>query len=204
MNSQTFIFFGTSGSGKGTQAKLLAKKLEQNDSEKPVLYLSTGEKLRDFAKGDSMTALRTKEVLESGGLMPEFIPVWVWTEFFINNIQGHEHIILDGVSRRLHEAQLIDSALRFYKRAEPIVIFLEVFDDWAIDKLEKRGKIHRDGEDRKEDEGEGIKKRVKWYEENVLPAIQYFKDNPYYKFISVNGEQSIEDVHKEILEKVGL
>jgi hypothetical protein len=72
------------------------------------------------------------------------------------------------------------------------VLFLEVSDTWAIDKLEKRGKDNTDNVDRKEDRGEGIKKRVEWYEENVLPAIQFFKNNPYYKFISINGEQRID------------
>jgi len=200
MQPQTFIFFGPSGSGKGTQAKLLMAQIQKRDPENPVLYLETGERHREFAKSDSLTARKTKEVIEAGGLMPEFIPVWLWTQFFIDNIKtGEEHIILDGISRRSHEALIIDSALQFYKRKNPVVLSIEVSPEWAIDKLEKRSEI----ENRLDDKEEEIKKRMAWYENNVVPALEHFKNNPYYKFISINGEQSIPDVHREILEKIG-
>lgn len=201
MTPQTFIFFGTSGSGKGTQAKLLIEALKAKDPGKNVLYLETGEKLREFAKGDFLAAKKTKEVIDAGGLMPEFIPVWLWTEFFIDNIKtGEEHIVLDGISRRPHEALIIDSALQFYGRKEPVILLIDVSPEWAIDKLEKRGKI----EGRVDDKEQEIKKRMEWFEKNVMPAIKHFKENPYYKFIEINGEQTIEEVHQEILEKTGI
>jgi len=195
MTPQTFIFFGTSGSGKGTQALLLKEFLEKNDSKK-VLYLETGEKMRDLSKKDNLTGRKTKEILDAGGLMPEFLPVLVWAEFFVENVNGDEHIILDGVSRREHEAVIIDSVMKFYDRQNPTVIFLEVSPEWATDKMEKRGRV--------DDRQEEIKNRLAWYEKNVLPAINHFRNNPYYRFISINGEQSIEEVHQEILNKAGL
>ncbi len=196
MAPQTFIFFGTSGSGKGTQASMLKEFLEKTDTEKNVLYLETGQKMREFAEQDTFTGKKTKEILLAGGLMPEFLPVLVWAQFFVENVNGNEHIILDGVSRREHEAVIIDSVMKFYDRQNPTVIFLEVSPEWATDKMEKRGR----GDDREEE----IKNRLSWYEKNVLPAINHFRDNPYYRFISINGEQSIEEVYQEILNKTGL
>ena len=196
MQPQTFIFFGLSGSGKGTQAKLLIEELNKKDPEKKVLYLETGERLREFIKTESFTSSLTKKVIDAGDLMPEFMPIWIWAGFLVENLTGNEHIVFDGLSRRADEAPVLDSAIRFYKRENPIVISLDVSLEWTTKHLLSRG--------RKDDDEEGIKKRLDWYEKNVLPAIEYFKNHPYYKFVSINGEQSIEAVHQEILEKIGL
>jgi adenylate kinase len=197
MTPQTYLFFGPSGSGKGTQAKLLKEFLEKTDLGNKVLYLETGERHREFAKTDSLTAHRTKEIIEDGGLMPEFIPVWLWTQFFVDNIKtGEEHIILDGISRRPHESLIIDSALQFYGRKDPTILSILVSPEWATERLSERGRV-----DDKEAE---IKRRMEWYEKNVVPALDHFRQNPYYKFVEINGEQTIEEVHREILEKCEL
>lgn len=196
MIPQTFIFFGPSGSGKGTQAKLLVETLNKMDPKRTVLYLETGQRFREFSKQASYTAKKTKEVIESGGLMPEFLPIWIWTQFFVDHISGDEHIILDGISRRAHEALIIDSAMQFYGRKEPVVVSIELSPESAIKRMKDRG--------RTDDSEEEIKRRLNWYEENVVPAINHFKNNPYYKFIPINGEGTIEEVHQEILEKIGL
>lgn len=196
MNPQTFIFFGPSGSGKGTQAKLLIEKLEQVDPEKKVLYLETGGKLREFAKQDSFSAKKTREVIDSGGLMPEFLPIWLWSQFFVDNMTGSEHLVIDGISRKVHEAWILDTALQFYKRENPTIISILVSPEWATERLEERGRV--------DDKSEEIKRRMEWYEKSVKPALEHFKSNPYYKFVEINGEQPIEDVHQEILNKINL
>ncbi len=196
MLPKTFIFFGPSGSGKGTQAKLLMEKLKEIDPERNILYLETGQKFREFATEASFTARKTREVLEKGGLMPEFLPVWIWTQYLVDHMSGEEHLILDGISRREHEALIIDSALQFYDRKEPVVISIELSPESAVKRMEGRG--------REDDTDAEIKRRLEWYEKNVVPAINHFKNNPYYKFIPINGEGTIEEVHKEIMEKVNL
>jgi adenylate kinase len=195
MSPQTIIFFGPSGSGKGTQAKLLIEKFKEKDS-RDVLYIETGQRFRDFSTEASYTAQLTKEIMTSGGLLPEFLPIWIWTEYFIRHISGDEHMILDGLSRRAHEAPILDSALKFYKREKPIVISLEVSDLWAKDRLLSRGRV--------DDKNNDIDERIAWYHKNVVPAIEYFKNNPYYNFISIKGEQTIEEVHTDILKAVNM
>ena len=195
MKPQTFIFFGPSGSGKGTQANLLINKLKEVDSKK-VFYIETGQKFREFITESSLTSKLAKEVMDNGGLLPEFLPIWIWTEYFVRHISGDEHMILDGLSRRAHEAPILHSAMKFYKRERPFVISIEVSKDWARDRLLGRG--------RSDDNKDDIERRINWYYENVIDAINYFKNNDYYNFISINGEQNIDDVHKEILDKVGI
>ncbi|KKQ77705.1 MAG: hypothetical protein A3A96_03755 [Candidatus Zambryskibacteria bacterium RIFCSPLOWO2_01_FULL_39_39] len=196
MTPQTFIFFGPSGSGKGTQAKLLQEELKKRDPDRKILYIETGQRFRDLALGDSFTSKEIKKVVENGGLLPEFLPIWLWTSIMMEKMKGDEHLFMDGLSRQSKEAPILDSAVKFYKRENPTVISINVSDEWAIARLKDRG--------RNDDIDEDIKKRLDWYHKNVVPAIEYFKNNPYYKFISISGERSIEEVHRELMDRVGL
>jgi adenylate kinase family enzyme len=196
MQPTTYIFFGPSGSGKGTQARLLIDELKKRDQERKVLYLETGDKLREFAEEASLTSHLTKEVLEKGELLPEFLPIWIWTEYMVRHISGGEHLFIDGSPRKLEEAHILDSAIKFYKREKPIIISIEVSSDWARKRLTERG--------RSDDNDQEILKRLRWYDDNVVPAIDYFKNDSYYRFVHINGERSIEEVHQDIISKVGL
>lgn len=196
MQPQTFIFFGPSGSGKGTQAKLLQEEIKKRDPERDILYIETGQKFRELAEKDSFTAQKVKEMIGSGGLAPVFLPIWMWTGIMIESIKGNEHIFMDGMSRRLIEANVLDSALKFYKRENLRVVSIECSNEWAVKLMKGRG--------RSDDTEEEMKKRLAWYKENTVPAIEYFKNDPDYEFISINGEQTIEKVHQEIMAKVGL
>lgn len=194
MSPKTFIFFGSSGAGKGTQAHLLIDYLKKLDSEKQTLYIETGQRFREFITEASYTSNLTKEIIDKGGLLPEFLPIWIWSEYFVRHVSGNEHLILDGLSRRAHEAPILDSAMRFYKREKPSVVFLDVSRAWAREHLLQRG--------RGDDNGAEVDKRLDWFAENVVPAMEYFKNNDGYDFLTINGEQTIEEVHAEIVEKV--
>lgn len=196
MTEQTIILFGPSGSGKGTQARLLIEEIKKLDTEKKVLYLETGDKLREFSDESSATATLTKDALSKGELLPEFLPIWIWTEYFVRHISGDEHLILDGSPRKLEEASILDSAIKFYKRENPIVISIEITPEEARKRLLGRG--------RSDDNERDITERLSWYDKNVRPAINYFKENSYYKFIAVDGNRDIEEVSKDILEKIQL
>lgn len=196
MQPQTFIFFGPSGSGKGTQAKLLIEKLKERDPENKVLYIETGQKFREFAEEASLTSKLVKEVIGAGGLIPEFLPIWIWSEFLVRRISGPEHLVLDGLSRRVDEAPILDSAMKFYKRENPFVISIKLSREDAAERLRNRK--------RADDTNLDIEKRLAWYDSNVVPAINYFRDNPYYRFIELDGSRPIEEVHADLLSQIGL
>ena len=192
MEPYTFIFFGRSGSGKGTQAKLLIDFLKKSTPNTDVLYIETGQRFREFASEASLSAKKTKEIMGKGGLLPEFLPIWIWTEYLVRHVSGDEHMVLDGLSRRSHEAPILDSAMRFYERKKPFVISINVRREVAKERLL--------GRQRSDDKEEDIEKRLDWYDKNVLPAIEYFKQNPYYKFVEIDADRPVEEVHKDILE----
>lgn len=196
MTPKTILFFGKAGSGKGTQANLLMEYFKQQDPDTKCLYLETGQKLREFVATGSLSAQLTKEVLETGGLMPPFMPIWLWSSFLIENHTGEEHLIFDGLCRRKYESPILDSALKFYKRKDLTVIVINNSNEWSIARSLGRG--------RSDDDIPEIRKRLEWYEEEVVPAIQYFRDESEYTVIDINGEQTIPEVQKEIMEKLNI
>ena len=194
MLPKAFIFYGLSGSGKGTQAEMLESYLKQNDTAHGVAYLSTGKGLRDFSEKDSHTSALVKDVLGSGGLLPSFLPIWVWTNLLIEYADGKTHIILDGAARREQEAPVLENALSFYNFENIYVILLSISRDEATKRLLKRG--------RSDDSDEEIKNRLDWYETEVEPAVAFFKKSPGVRFLDIDGEQSVEEIHQDIVKKI--
>jgi adenylate kinase len=187
------IFIGRSGCGKGTQVELYVKKLQEINSSK-ILHVETGSLLREYVKNISYTAKMTKEVIESGGLMPESIVIGLWANYIMNNFTGNENIIFDGAPRKLLESEVLDNALKFYKISKYKVIYMNVGREWATNRLLVRGRV----DDIKED----IDRRMEWFEKDVMPSIEFFKNNENCEFIEINGEQTIEQVHDEVVRKV--
>ena len=192
---QTFIFIGRSGCGKGTQAELLIAQLKEKgyvSDANPLFYIETGNKFRDFISKTSHSSRLAKEVMDRSERQPDFLAVWMWSDLLVTNLMGDEHIIFDGTPRSLSEATVLDTALRFYGRANPTVIYLDVSNDWSRERLMARG--------RADDKTAGdIAKRLAWFESDVQPAIDFYANNPAYHFVKVNGEQPIEAVHEAIM-----
>ena len=197
MELQTVIFYGRSGSGKGTQAELLQKYIEKNDPKRRVLYLQTGAMLRELAKQNTHTAKMVKKILEGGGLLPAFLPIWTWGTFLMEKYTGGEHLLLDGVTRRVDEAKVLDGALKFYsKDKNPAVVILNISRETAVKYLMKRGRY--------DDNEDDINERLDWFEENVIPAIDFFRNNPDYNIHEIDGEKSIEEVHEQLIKSLGI
>lgn len=188
-----YAFIGKSGCGKGTQAELLKKYLEEKDPNRSVLWFGSGDHLRVLAKGASYTAERIREYLDNGLLIPEFLIISIWADFFIAHLQKDEQVILDGTPRKIDEARVLDGASEFY-RANLHVIYINVSREWAVDKLLARG--------RADDTEKSINERLDWYESDIKPTIEFFKNHPKHAFLDINGEQTIDDVHKEIVDKM--
>lgn len=188
-----FLLMGRSGCGKGTQAELLIKYLSGNNFGE-TLYVYTGNKIRDLVgKNDSLTAKLAKEIMLRGDIEPSFISVWSWCDDLVKNIKENNNLIMDGSPRMLSEAKMIDEAFDFYKRTNVKPIFIETSREWSTKRLLERGRV--------DDTEETIQHRLDFFDKAVIPAIDYYEKESKYKLVRVNGEQSIEDVNKEIIKK---
>ncbi len=195
MSQRTFIFIGRSGCGKGTQAQLLMHEIENRDPEKrPIFYLETGEKFRQFIKGEGYSNNLSRKIAEEGGRQPDFLAVWNWAHFFVNEMDDQKHLVVDGMPRSYQEALVFDSAIDFYNLQRPVVVHVKVGKEWSRARLTSRG--------RSDDSLDSIEKRLSWFDTEVNPAIEYFKHHPGYYFVEVNGEQTIDQVHKDIMSRL--
>lgn len=198
MKKETFIFIGASGSGKGTQVELLKVELAKRDPGTTVFHLQTGQHFREFAKSKNYAAYIAREALERGELLPGFLSMWLWSDVFIKNLTGEEHLIIDGSPRTIDEAEHLDVALKFFRRATPTVVFIKVSPRWSADRMKERAMKER----RADDSEESIKRRLSWFDREVLPTVLRYRHDRDYRFLEINGEQTVAEVHQEILGKI--
>jgi adenylate kinase len=194
MNLQTFIFIGRSGCGKGTQVALLQEYIKKQDNKRYTFYIETGERFRQFIKEHSLSSRLAAEIYKSGNRQPDFIAVWMWSHLLVERMTGEEHIIFDGTPRSLQEAQIIDTAITFYSRQHPHVIFLNISRETSKARMIARRRM----DDINQEE---IERRLNWFESDVIPAVEYFRAHSKYNFIELDGDQSVEAVQQELLSK---
>ncbi len=147
-------------------------------------------------KEDNYLAKLTNETLSRGGLMPSFMPIYIWGRVLVEKYTGAEHLIFDGTPRRLSEAQAMDSMFTFLSLEKPTIIYLAV----PIEESVKRLMLRKRFDDTEED----IRKRLSWYETDVKPALDHFRNRKDVTVLDIDGNRSIEDIHQDIIAKVGL
>lgn len=195
MNTQrVFIFIGRSGCGKGTQAKMLREQMEKKEMD--ILRLELGGEFRNFWNKSGYTPELSASLVESGSLQPEFLAINIWSQMLIDFFTGDKHLIADGVPRRIREAKVLDGALRFYGIVNPTIIYLDISRETAKERMMSRG--------RSDDEVSAIEERLDWFDIDVTRTIDFLENDDYYNFVRIDGESSVEEIHKEIMARVKL
>lgn len=191
MNQTSVIFIGRSGCGKGTQSALLIDYFKTLGKE--TLYLSTGNEFRKLiAEGDNFTSKKADAIYDQGGRHPDFLCVTIVGNYFKNNFDPSKNIIMDGGLRSLNEAKTVSDVFDFYEIEDARVFYLDVSHEWSVDKMKSR---HRD-----DDSMAIFDAKKKWFDEEVVPAIEYLKANTRFQFHTINGEQEIHKIHEDIQE----
>lgn len=196
MNLQTIVFIGRSGCGKGTQVEQFKTFLQQND-HRNSFHLEAGDRFRAFINEDTYTSHLSQEVSKRGGLQPEFLSIWAWTDKMVYHLNQDEHLLIDGTPRRLSEAKILESVFEFLDRKEVAVVYLNVSREWAIQRMHDRGRT----DDKKI---EDVIARLDWFETDVVPVLDFYRSHRSHAFHEINGEQEIGKVHQDIVKSLGL
>lgn len=206
------IILGSAGSGKGTQAKLLAEKYN-------LQILETGELIRHAAKEKTERGRLTKWIHKVGMHFPDDFVFDLVAPVFKRRAKK-QGVLFDGYPRTAGQAWDLDRLTKAYTRnRRTFALWIDVGGKDALQRLLTRsvctkcGKIFTSRKIKKclkcgakvevrdyDMDKKAILKRIDWFNTRVMPAIEFYQQRKM--LIKVNGEQSIENVFKETVKKL--
>ncbi|MDR2122847.1 MAG: adenylate kinase [Flavobacteriaceae bacterium] len=184
------VLFGPPGSGKGTQAEILAKKFQ-------LKHVSTGDLFRYNMKNDTKLGLDAKSYIDNGKLVPDELT----TEMLKDELQRNSDqkgFILDGYPRTTSQAEALDVLLKELFQAEVnVTLALYVDDEVLVQRILKRSLDSGRSDDADENI---IRNRIKEYYEKTAIVSDYYKDQN--KLVELKGEGSIEEITRSLSEEI--
>jgi adenylate kinase len=180
------ILFGPPGSGKGTQASLLSKKIN-------IPHLSTGDILRSELDDHDELAKELSKMMSSGNLVPDSILNSIVTEKLLSD-ECKNGFILDGYPRNKSQSDfLIDFLEQKYIDLDLVIDFIA--DIVTVkNRILERSKI----ENRSDDNLAVIKTRLEKYYAETQPLAALFRDKFKGKFFEIDAMQEISKIQSDI------
>ena len=207
------ILFGMQGSGKGTQARILAEKLN-------LKIFETGGQLRQLASEDSDLGREVKEITTAGKLVSDEIVMKIAANF-LENLDENENAIFDGIPRSESQRVLLEAEFQKVQR-KPMAVYISLTREEALHRLLGRktcancGKIFGIKDDsenlescpacggelktRADDTREAIETRLDVYKNETLPVIEKYREEE--RLVEIEGIRSVEEVNAEIIAKL--
>lgn len=179
------VLLGAPGSGKGTQAALLEKKLG-------VPHISTGVLFREAVSKQTPLGKQVKSILDRGELVPDDLTLGLLEER-MNKPDADQGFILDGYPRNLAQAKSLDELMERLGRPVQEAILIEVDTEEVIERISRRAAE----EGRSDDSEDVVRKRMEIYEEQTAPVAGYYAERGL--LTRVLGTGSIEEVLELIL-----
>ncbi|MFL7840136.1 MAG: adenylate kinase [Candidatus Promineifilaceae bacterium] len=182
------ILVGPPGAGKGTQAKLLEEALG-------LPQVSTGDLFRFNLKNETELGKLAKTYMDRGELVPDEVTVaMVADRLAKDDCAGGA--ILDGFPRTIAQAEALDKLLARLGEKINVVPSIVVDRDVLVERLLNRALL----EGRADDNEETIRTRMKVYEDQTKPLLDYYGQKGL--LAPVNGQQTIEDVQKDLVKVI--
>ena len=209
------IFLGPPGSGKGTQAKVLAGKFS-------IPHLSTGDMLREHVANATPLGCKAKPIMERGELVPDSLVLKMVADR-IDRADCRHGFVFDGFPRTVAQAKYLGEMLKRQGFKQPFVIHLVIGHTLLIRRLTGRrtckvgGEIYNiydrppkvegicdnDGGEliqRPDDREEVIRQRLLAYDKQTSPLVQYYRRLGFLH--EIDASKSVPEVEQEIVQAV--
>jgi len=204
------ILLGPPGAGKGTQAAMLSQRFG-------LLHLATGDLLREAVAAGTSLGRKAKKFMDTGALVPDAIVLGL-LEGKLKSTNSQAGFILDGFPRSIEQAERLNEIADI-----DLVLCIDVDYDKLVERATGRrvcrkcgavyhikynppkvpGICDKDGGalyQRDDDKEDVVRKRLRTYEEQTRPVINYYQAKGKLKFI--NGDASIEEVGDRLLDAI--
>ena len=180
------ILFGPPGSGKGTQASLLAKKIN-------IPHLSTGDILRGKLGDHDSLAKELNKIMSSGNLVPDSVLNPIVTDKLLGS-ECKNGFILDGYPRNKTQSDFLINFLKKNKINLDFIIDFTADTETIKQRIIQRSKIEK----RADDNLQVIQTRLEKYFAETQPLASIYKDIFNDKFFKINAMQEISKIQLEI------
>lgn len=209
------ILIGAQGSGKGTQAEMLSQALG-------IAHVASGDLFRKAVAEKTELGLKAKVYLDRGELVPDDLTV----AMVLNRLEEPDcarGVVFDGFPRTVAQAQVLDKGLQGVGKQIDVAIYLHVPREELLKRLSGRyickanqhvyniytnppkvpGVCDIDGSElyqRSDDVGEAVQRRLDIFFNETIRLLDYYSDQ--HKLEEVDGNQSIDQVHRALLDTV--
>jgi len=209
------IMLGAPGAGKGTQADILSKEMN-------LPHIASGDLFRQALEERTEVGLLAKSYMDKGELVPDEVAIKMILGK-INQPDCASGCLLDGFPRTLHQAQVLDKALKEQGKSIDKAIYIEVPNEELVKRLSGRwlcrvcqtpyhiinsppktpGKCDKCGGElyqRSDDREETVNDRLSVFFAQTVPILDYYKKQN--KLIRVNGNLGMQGVASEIISAI--
>lgn len=206
------VLLGPPGAGKGTQAKILSRKMG-------LPHISTGDLFREHLKQDTELGQKAREYMDRGDLVPDDVTIAMVRER-LERPDCEQGAILDGFPRTPAQAEGLQEILRSLGGSVDAVLYIDVREDALLKRLTGRlvckaqGHIYHeefkqpqeagvcdiDGSElleRDDDKEATVRNRIEVYWEQTVPLIEYYRERGL--LVEVDGDQPVQDVTASML-----
>jgi adenylate kinase len=173
------VLIGVQGAGKSTQGKLLSDKYG-------IPYLSSGHIFRQMAKSKTSLGRWLKETLNAGALVPDEKTIEIVMQY-LKRPEYKNGYIIDGFPRTVPQAEAFTDGTEK-------VVFIDVSDKEALWRISDRTS------EREDETLKAIRKRIELFHQVTADVLDFYEKRG--QLIRVNGEQDVQGVFNEIVQKL--